>query len=86
MPGSAIHLTLLIPGLLQPPFGMPPELLLEGPRPGAVEQFLARADEEPAAGADMDGVLLELFGVQQEPGADVPVGAITRHADGGARQ
>ncbi len=77
----ATLLHMLAPGLLQRPDGADPALFQ--PAAPALAWLLARADAGPAP-ATPDEALFERFGLPVPAGADLPIAAITRLADGGA--
>lgn len=78
-PGKS--LTLLVPGL----FGFPPDSSFAEdeavPRTPGLETFLARADRVPGEPHGYEAEVFELFGIQAEDGADLPVAAVTRALD-----
>lgn len=82
------HLSLLLPGL----FGItpaPPQNIARHPPWPALETLLARADKSeldgraPASAGTVEARVFALFGLAAEDGADLPVAAVTRVADGG---
>lgn len=78
-------LNLVVPGLL----GQVPGAA-EGARPPlqipAMERLLARADRRAGPAVDFESGLFKLFGVEPDPGRDLPVAAVTRLIDcSGAR-
>ncbi len=81
------HVTLLVPGLRQPPVAVEPERLAAVLRPVHLERLLARADAmaPPSAGDGLEAALFGLFGIPLEPGHDPPVAPVTRYLDTGER-
>ncbi len=73
------HLTLLVPGLLGP-WGMPGGALTEALSVPALERLLSRADPGAGQAGAMEALLFHAFGYH-EPGADLPVGAVTAAVD-----
>ncbi len=71
---SAVHI--LVPGLFGP---LPAVDQLAG-RPDAplLERCLARADQLPAPGRDLESTLCGLFGVERRTGGDYPIAAVQR--------
>jgi len=73
-PRPAVHI--LVPGLLGP---LPALDQLAGrPNVPLLERSLARADQLPAPGQDLESTLCGLFGVDRGAGGDYPVAAVQR--------
>ncbi len=87
MPAPERHLTLFVPGLLQPPVAVEPGRLANVLRLGHLERVFAQADRltPSPAGEGLEATLFGLFGIPLEAGLDPPVAAVTRFLDTGAR-
>ena len=71
---SAVHI--LVPGLFGP---LPAVDQLTGrPNVPLLERSLARADQLPAPGRDLETTLCGLFGVERRAGGDYPIAAVQR--------
>lgn len=81
------HLTLFVPGLLQPPVAVEPDRLANVLRLGHLERLFARADRltPSPGGGGPEATLFGLFGIPLEAGLDPPVAAVTRLLDTGER-
>ena len=84
------HLSLLLPGLFGVATVSPQDLPLPAPVTPMLETLLARADRlevaggpVPATAGVVEARVFALFGLGVEDGADLPVAAVTRVADGG---
>jgi hypothetical protein len=72
--------TLYLPGVLEPPAGVPPPDLLSGLRVAALERLLARAERVSGPAGDPEAGLFTLFGLDPAE-AGVPAAAVARLAE-----
>ncbi len=79
------QLTLLVPGLLQPPQSLQLLASQEQPSFDLLNRFFSRARETQIPVSGFYASLFHLFGIQVEEPSDYPVAALTRLADTGTK-